>query len=88
MAKKVTVVNKRSGRVLRIAVNGVVRNFAKPDETIIDEVKQEVWLNVKSRARYNSYRMNWMPNSEVRHIDPTGYIRETKPEWSMMHRKY
>jgi|WetSurMetagenome_2_1015567.scaffolds.fasta_scaffold27430_3 hypothetical protein len=88
MAKKVTVMNKRSGRVLRIRVNGVTRDFSKPEKEIVDEAKQEVWLNIKSRARYNSYRMNYMPNSEVRHIDPTGYIRETKPEWSMMTRRY
>jgi hypothetical protein len=80
---KVTIVNQRSGRVLRIAVNGVVRNFAKPDVTIVDEVKQEVWLNIKSRARYNSYKMNYIKPSEIRQIDPAGYIRETKPEWSM-----
>jgi hypothetical protein len=78
-----TIVNKRSGRVLRIAVNGVVRNFAKPEQTIVDEVKQEVWLNIKSRARYNSYRMNYIKPSEVRIIDPTNYVRETKAEWSM-----
>lgn len=80
---KAIIMNKRTGRILRVAINGVVRDFSKPERTIVDEVKQEVWLNIKSRARFDSFRLNYMPNSEVRIIDPAGYIRQTKAEWSM-----
>jgi len=75
------VKNLRTGRVLEISVNGKVRDWTK-EHTMQDEAKPEVWLNIKSRVRFDSLKLNKLKNSPIRIIDPTNYRRETKASWS------
>lgn len=75
------VKNNRSGRILN-ALGSKPWDYTNPTINSFIENKPEVWLNIKSRARFR-WDFNRIPSSKVRTIPKEGYVRETKAEWSM-----
>ena len=73
--------NNRSGKVLNVS-GSKPWDYTNPTISAFGENKPEVWLNIKSRARFR-WDFNRIPSSKVRIIPKEGYIRQTKAEWSM-----
>ena len=75
------VKKSRSGKTLMV-LGSKPWDYTNPTINSFTENKPEVWLNIKSRARFR-WDFNRIPSSKVRTIAKEGYIRQTKAEWSM-----